>query len=426
MITVEAKLYSDPRHGITDNFRQFYKEKDGLTRIEMWETASSDDFSDGAKERISEDNGKTWTEWRDIYEESGFQTYGPHERNYPSDLRLFWNPVHKHYVGVGMSRFFRDGHEAAYKKMWGGDCDYVSDHAHVGVVTEDGKRTDWLVKYEDGADFDPADPLNMEHFHRNEAFPNPYLEIDDNGDILFAMGIPVYKACEIAGVDVNEHFPSAPHILRNLMFVRGVWNGERYDFIPSRPILISDLQSSRGVDEPTVAKLDSGRILIIFRGSNYSTTAWNTRIEPGTPGFKWYTYSDDGGKTFVPPMPWHFDDGEVIYSSASYSQLIRDSRNGKLYWVGNITGHNVYANHPRWPLCIVEVDQTYGTAKKETYTVIDTRREGETDKVQLTNFHYVQDRVSGRLEIYLTKCGQHAGEPAFSGEPWVYYVTLPE
>ncbi len=427
MIQVTGRRYQESRtNAPSETYYHTYPEREGLKRIETCFFVATSDFSSGTIERVSEDNGKTWSEWRDVHVETGFETIGEHERNYPNNPHLFWNPVHKHFVGVGMDRFFREGHTEAYKKQWAGDYNYVSDHAYVSVRTEDGKRLDQLVMYEDGTLFDPADPLNPEHFHKNRAFPADHLEIDDNGDILFPMGIPVAKCCEIAGVDVNEHFPSCPHLLRNLIFIRGVWDGEKYNFIPSRPILISDLKSSRGADEPTVAKLKSGRILIVFRGSNWMTKDWNTRIEPGTPGFKWYTYSDDGGKTFVTPMPWHFDDGEVIYSSATYSHFVRDARNGRLYWIGNITDHTAYENWPRWPLHIVEVDETYGTAKKETLTVIDTKREGESNKVQLTNFYFLQDRETGHLEVYLTKLSQYDNQPAFKGEPWVYDIILPE
>jgi len=228
-------------------------------------------------------------------------------------------------------------------------------------------------------------------------------------------------------VDVNEHFPSSPYLLRNMMVIRGVWNGETYDCFPSRPILISDLKSSRGVDEPTIAKLKSGRIVVVFRGSNVSSKAWRTRIEPGTPAFKWYCWSDDGGKTFTDPVPWHFDDGEVIYSPATCSHFFRDERNGRLYWIGNITDHKVFeGSFPRWPLCIVEVDETYGTAKKDTFTIIDTKREGEPNKVQLSNFDLLQDRETGKLEIRLTKYGQFPGVSQFKAESWLYKLTLPE
>ena len=153
--------------------------------------------------------------------------------------------------------------------------------------------------------------------------------------------------------------------------------------------------------------------------------SWDTqRLEPGTPGVKWYAWSDDGGETFTDIMPWHFDDGEIIYSSSSYSSIVEDMRTGKHFWIGNITDHHVNGNYPRYPLNIVELDETYGTAKKETLTVIDTRREGEPEGIQLSNFNLMQNRETGKLEIRLTKYGQFADKSVFCAEPWCYEITL--
>ena len=154
--------------------------------------------------------------------------------------------------------------------------------------------------------------------------------------------------------------------------------------------------------------------MVIIRGSNVKFE-WAHRIEPRAPGLKWYAWSDDNGKTFTDAMPWHFDDGEIVYSSATYSRIIKDERTGKHYWIGNITDHRVSGNYPRYPLQIVELDETYGTAKKESYTVIDT---------------ILQNRETGRLEVMLTKFGQfqwgeHSpeGNP-FKAEVWRYEIEL--
>ncbi|MBQ8402360.1 MAG: hypothetical protein IJX14_10590, partial [Clostridia bacterium] len=67
---------------------------------------------------------------------------------------------------------------------------------------------------------------------------------------------------------------------------------------------------------PSLAKLAGGRIVVIIRGANYHDPNWpKQRTEPGTPAVKWYAWSDDNGRTFTDPMPWHFDDGEIVYSS---------------------------------------------------------------------------------------------------------------
>jgi hypothetical protein len=42
-------------------------------------------------------------------------------------------------------------------------------------------------------------------------------------------------------------------------------------------------------------------------------------------------------------------------------------------------------------------------------TIIDKREEGDSDKVQLSNFHVLQDRETGIIEVYLTKLGQREG-----------------
>ncbi len=428
MITIKATKYSEAREdGVAEKYTHGYRDREGLTRIESCTYQSTSDFSDGKKQRISHDNGKTWGEWEDVYEQSGFETHGSNERIFPARIQGVWNPVHKHYVGVATSRIFNGNHIDAYQKMWAGERGYTADHAYLGFRTEDGQQKHQLVKYEEGADFDSENPLHPDHFFKNNCQAGTNLLVEESGDILFPIGVRVAKCCEIAGVDVKEYCASSPLIIRNMIVMRGVWNGEGYDLTPSRPILISDLQSSRGIDEPAIAKLKSGRILIVFRGANTQLPKWNSRIEPGTPAFKWYTYSDDGGKTFVPPMPWHFDDGEVIYSPASIARFWRDERNGRLYWIGNITDHKIFkGSFPRFPLCIVEVDETYGTAKKGSFTVIDTQREGEPNTVQLSNFNVLQDRETGHLEIRLNKIGQFPGPLKFKSESWHYEIILPD
>jgi len=424
MITVKAEKHHDARDdGVIETYSHRYRDREGLVRIETRDYVSSSDFSDDTYERISEDNGKTWGEWKNVYVENGFEVLGEHERNFPANPPEIWNPVHKHYVGIGMERIFKGGHTNGLGLFWKGDPTGLIDHTYITVRPEGGEKFHQLVKYEEGAEFNRDDPMHPDYSTRNISFMGSNLVFDTNGDILFPIGVPAKKCCEIAGADVNEIFPSCPEVLRNLMFIRGVWNGEKYEFIPSRPILISDLQSSRGVDEPTIVRLNSGRIVIVFRGSNYFSQNWHSRIEPGTPGFKWYCWSDNGGKTFTPPMPWHFDDGEVIYSAATISYFFEDERTGKHYWIGNISGHKVSGNSPRWPLQIVEIDETYGTAKKETYTVIDTCREGDSPKVQLSNFNFLQNRETGHIELYLSKYDQFEGT-SYKGEAWHYDIAL--
>ena len=113
-----------------------------------------------------------------------------------------------------------------------------------------------------------------------------------------------------------------------------------------------------------------------------------------------------------------------MYSSATISNFIRLKKNGKLYWIGNITTHKAYGNYPRFPLYIAQVDEETGTLIKSTLTTIDTRREGETEYMQLSNFWMLEDRETGVLEIALHKVGQFDQNRPFYGEGWRYELTF--
>ncbi|MBR6771782.1 MAG: exo-alpha-sialidase [Clostridia bacterium] len=426
---VTSLKYLDARSdGFSEWHSRKYTDKDGLTLIERKRLQSESDFTNGLFERTSTDNGKSWSDWTDITGEA-VMAYGAHERTLPeadtSEVHPQWNAVHGHSVSIAMDRVFKNGHEAAFAAFWGrrGEGGF-SDHTYLVIQKTDGSKCVQLVKYEDGAEFDPEDPVAPGYFCKNTGYRGMNVVVEENGDIILLICPSVTKCCELGGMNAEEIFPSCPDIMHGILMIRGKWNGERYEFEPSRPIVISDRLSSRGVDEATVARLDSGRILIVFRGSNVRSESWNTRIEPGAPGFKWYCFSDDGGKTFSSPAPWRFDDGEAIYSSASISYLFRGEKNGRLYWIGNITDHKVCGNYPRWPLCLVEVDETFGTAKKETLTVIDTIREGESKQVQLSNFSFWQNRETEKLELFVTKIGQFEGETVWKSEVWHYEVGL--
>lgn len=153
--------------------------------------------------------------------------------------------------------------------------------------------------------------------------------------------------------------------------------------------------SSRGLCEPAVAELGDGRFLMICRGSNIRM--------PSVPARKWVSFSEDGGETWSAAKPLSFDDGEPLFSSATGSQLIRHSRNGLLYWIGNILTENGHGNGPRYPLWIAVVDEANGTLRRDSLFKIDDRREADTDRLQLTNFRTYEDRLSGELVLTMAR-----------------------
>lgn len=399
----------------------------GLTRRETRAIESQSDTSDYIEYRDSSDNGKKWGPWirEKVATKERVGEDDLAEGNYTSGTHI-WNPVHHHFISLRFMQIYVGGYEAATNDYWNGGRG-ESVHTYLDICNIEGNTiSSNMIMYEDGPQFDKETYRNSGFLDRNLGI-GTFVSIMKCGDILFDLWISVDVCCDMMGLDVQRVFPSAPKQPNALLICRGKWDEEsmRYD-ISFTPLVLDDRQSSRGISEPVIAELKSGKILVVFRASNLILPRWNPRISPYAPGYKFYCLSDDGGKTFSPPMPWHFDNREVIYSPATYAIMFRSELNGKLYWVGNITDPTkTSSNYPRWPLQIVEVDEEWGVAKKDTLTIIDTRREGETELVQLSNFGLLQDRETGNIEIYLTKYGQYPNRDTRDCEVWKYTIALP-
>lgn len=408
------------------NFSRKYTSSEGLSCKQFKKTQRESDYVNGNEYRISLDNGKTYGAWIPVENPTTAEMFGEDEMISDETERI-WNPVHKHFVSVYWTRYFLEGHEKAYVAYWQrGECRFF-DHQYITVSDNiDGDfLSRELMKYEGGVDFDSRNPRNPEFLEKNRGYINTPTVLKC-GDIIVPISPSVRVGCEIAGIDVNRVFPSCPDIHRCVMIARGKYDEKcgRYKFTYSNPVILGDLRSSRGIDEPIVTELSSSRLLLVMRGSNVKSEKWKTRVEDGTPSFKWFSYSDDGGKTFTEPEPWRFDDREVIYSSATISQFIRSSKNGKLYWIGNITDNTAYGNFPRFPLYIAEVDEALGLLKKDSLQLIDTRRAGESNEVQLSNFSLIEDRESLNFELCLSKLGQFDKKRPFYGESWKYEIII--
>ena len=407
------------------SFYDIYTDMTGLKREQHREVSGESDWNRTHDVRYSNDNGRSWSEWTDIFGDDYTRAAdGSWERMKWWTRARHLNPVHNHMIGLGMEVVFINGHNDAYAAYWKGKKLSTAWHA-VLTVRKAGEDTDseQPVHYEPGPEYDPNNPTNPEYFITNGCSAgSPF--VMKNGDILLTLHPPTEYCCRRLGIDMKTITPDDSVFTQGMMVARGKWDGSKYAFTFSEPVVINDMQSSRGFWEATVAELNSGRIVVVMRGSNW--LAPGSRMEPGTPPYKWYTYSDDGGKTFVPAVPWHYDTGEAIYASATPSYFIRSTKNGKLYWTGNITDHTADGNYPRFPIVIVQVDDTYGYAIRDMLTVIDTQRDYESDKVQLTNHRMLEDRETKNIELYLEKLGASGiGEGVvWKGDSWKYIIDV--
>lgn len=181
-------------------------------------------------------------------------------------------------------------------------------------------------------------------------------------------------------------------------------------------VTVDEECSVRGLCEPALIECADGRLLMVCRGSNAG--------RPDMPGRKWFTTSSDGGKTWAPVRPWSYDTGEFFFSPATGSNLLRSSRNGKIYWIGNIVPENPTGNLPRFPLCIGEVDEESLALRKDTARIIESRLPTDTPKVQLSNFHTYEDRATGELVIILPRLFENS-ESSLRSPAYEYRVSVP-
>ena len=244
MITVKAVKVLDAdleRGGIIS--KRVYTSHEGLDCKEIYLIHKEGDYCNGHMCRYSKDNGKTYGEWEDVPRTDYSEMFGEDEM-ITEDTKRIWNPVHGHYVFTRWTRYFESGHKAAYKRLWQNGEKSFYDHQSIAFSeTSDGEAINCqLVKYEEGDDFSRENPRNYEFLDKNLGFLNTPTVLS-NGDVAVPVGIPIDKACAMLGLDVNELFPSVPHICRGVIVARGTFNKDKneYEFSFSNPLVISDL-----------------------------------------------------------------------------------------------------------------------------------------------------------------------------------------
>ncbi|MBN1350904.1 exo-alpha-sialidase [candidate division KSB1 bacterium] len=345
---------------------------DKLTRLEVHRTSGESDTYLNYAQRVSHDNGKTWTPLSPIegvtrqLPEGGLVTY-------PG--RYFYDPGLKILYQLRMRRFW-PGNDV-YTFNWGGE------HAFVNQVFVLENSVEKQLRYEAGPEYEPENPFAHEFLERNRAYFGTNIAIARDGTAFLPM--VCYKhgdeySLNRGGVVLMRRDPET-----------GQWLASNQQYIA--PEL-----SSRGLLEPAVAILSDGTLLIVCRGSNTSTKS----------GRKWFCTSTDSGMTLSPVQEFRYDDGTRFYSPSSIHHFIRSTKNGKLYWLANIVKQPPEGNSPRYPLYITEIDEEKIAVKKNNRTLVDDRREDDPDKLQLSNFCVLEDRETLDFEIYLTRIGQDA------------------
>jgi hypothetical protein len=350
----------------------------GVVREEIHTQMAKSDTPTGPLRRLSNDNGRTWSELKPV----------PEVILEIDGQRVYW--------GAGPT--FYDAQHAVSVSIWLRQPRLKGRHYNtcfsrishdLGVTWSEPK----LLRYEPGDDHDPEDPFKLSYLKHNQAYFGTNILRRADGTLVHCVA-----HANAAGDSGNE---TRAWRMGSLCFV-GRWNGKSgtYDWTPGERVEISADVSSRGLMEPYVAELADGRLLVI----------WRTSSTKKTPGRKWYAVSSDGGLTLDGPRELKYNDGSRFYSPSSIHRMFRHSLTGKLYWVGNICSVPPSGNSPRYPLIIAEVDETFPALKRDTVTRIDHRREEDSPRLQLSNFSCFEDRETKAIEIYLTRLGADADD----------------
>ena len=421
--TIKRELYiPSPRQYMATTASMQYIGQ-GLRREETRANVSSSDWHDTLRRRTSEDNGRTWSEWKLIYKEApeqgGFtQSGGPSQGGSGP-----YDPVSGMLIKPVFQRIIKGDSKVAMHMLWEGKR-LFSDHGFYQLSQDNGKTWDegHLLKYEEGPDFDPEDWGNPEYFRRNEMYIGDVL-VTSNGSVVISATIPVeYRDEEDEKTPVQFPNTYREGCVAGVVCFVGRWDENRkdYQWETSNRIFLPRRISTRGLVELDLSELKNGNLLLIMRGSNAG-------LDPlECPGRKWMSVSEDGGMTWSPVTDLRYDNGEQFYSPATYAKTLRSAKTGKLYCFLNISDTPPQGNGPRYPLQVAQVDEEKVALIKDTVTVIDTRNpEEDSEHLQLTNFSLLEDRETNVVELYLTRLGAKGPEPdLWTADTYKYLIDF--
>ncbi len=358
----------------------FYTRPTGVDLMSTHEIFKRSDTVEVAHIRYSNDNGKTWMNGEE------FPTFGVRPG---AKLRRMLRGA---TVDPVTGRFFRFYNEALLPSddPLEGFWRWVVKYS----VSEDGGMT-WYLDEEiicAGKEFNAAHPVpgvNVGH--------NCIMVGDHASKQFFLKDGTLIVPVIISPVGPDGHYINlgGGYTYSDAAVLRGKWaaDGRHMEWELSSLVKADPKLSTRGMDEPAVAELPDGRLLMVLRASNDK--------KPELPGRRWVSYSSDQGRTWTEPKFWSYTDGELFFSPAASSQLTMHS-SGRLFWLGNIVPVNPTGNRPRYPFIIGEVDVRSGLLMKDSVRVVDDRGPGDGEMLALSSPSSREDRETG--EIVLTMC----------------------
>ena len=382
MELVSRELFAEsPEKGVAGLGYCWYVRAEGVEMEAMYATQTRSDTNDRRWRRWSSDNGRTWGEAEEI-----------------EFIRRTPEGTHRTYTRAGhvdpfTGRLIRFANRACLPTD--NPSEGASQWSIWYEVSLDGGRSYAEARQVMGEGFTPEHPFEPIFMGRNA-----YSIGDKTCVPLFLTDGTILQPFQIRELDGNgEPFqPYGVPFCQSRVAI-GRWQDEttiRWEL--SEAARLSPERTTRGVLEPTLARMPHGRMLMVLRGSNMKRTE--------LPGYRWYSVSHDDGRTWGEVRPWTFASGESFFSPSSCSLLLHHS-NGRLYWLGNISRENPDGNLPRYPFVIGEVDQGSLLLRKETIMVVDDLQPGEQLRLCLSNFCAYEDRETREIVFCMPRWFAH-------------------
>jgi hypothetical protein len=392
-----------PGPGIGVMGGSYYTRTTGGDLLSMYNHISRSDTADVAYTRRSTDNGRTWGEAEEW--PCSFTSPNGTGRRHPRGGYV--DPATGRYFTVWTQGVLPSDDPLEGMRQWTLWYATSDDGGQTELVNEQVIHT--------GGGYDATHHLPGVTVGRNAVM------MGDRGQLPLtrsdgAILVPVQVTP--TGLDGNYHNPGSGYTYTDCLLLIGTWRADGgLNWTTSQRIEGDPTRTTRGMVEPTIAELDDGRILMIMRGSNDARPIW--------PGYRWASYSSDGGETWTAPEPWLFDDAWPMHSPSSCSQLVKHS-SGKLYWLGNHGKDNPRGNGPRYPMVICEVDTRTGRAVRESVSIIDDRQPGESEQLTMSNFHAREDRQTGDILLHMPRffAQQHDGKNDFTSDLYQYRIAV--
>ena len=370
-----------------------YGSRSGTRLFQVYASTAGDDAFGTFYQRISDDNGRTWSEPSLLYQ--------PQET--PEGV-----------VRLGETALFLDEDRDAILHS------YNHGLYPAGQFTGDAERyirIFFRVSYDGGKSFGEGTQV-IQRGYDSEHWASGVVYRQNGMAISFCAPIKTKRGDIIVPVQtcpVSADFQEPASIKWKAGCLIGRWVRKRLVWDLSEMICLPAAVSSRGLCEPAIAELADGSLLMICRGSNYGL--------PDAPGHKWLSVSRDGGRVWSPPVAWTYSNGQPFFSPATGSRLIRHSVNGKLYWIGNIVSSNPEGNRPRFPLQIAEVDEDKRALIADTVRVVEDVREGDSPLVQFSNFRVYEDRETHEFVLTMARF-QEKGEKILDSPAYQYRIVI--